>query len=134
MSNFDYSWTCPDINKEIENFREVVSDKLDDLISELNPMFYSFSAEKIKYRNTWEEDIYKSIESCIENIRDTNTKIRDEADRQIENAIYEAENYKCQLEQLQDEYDNLEKSYQELEDDNNNLEEEFIQLKKESEL
>ena len=88
--SFDYKHTCPDIDLQIRYFKEVLSDKLVDLISELNPMFAETNKER-EYREGWVESIYDSAENCFEKVRETNQDMRKEAEYQIENLIEELE-------------------------------------------
>jgi len=88
--NFDYGYTCPDIDKEISNFESTLNDNLIDLISELNPMFSETNKER-EYREGWAESIYDSAENCFEKVRETNQDMRKEAEYQIENLIEELE-------------------------------------------
>ena len=89
--NFQYSFTCPVIDKNIANFEQVISDMLDDIIYELNPMFYQISAEKIKYREALEKQIYDNVSDIFENVRKCNSDIRDEAEEVIGNLKSELE-------------------------------------------
>lgn len=88
--SFDYKHTCPDIDKEISNFKQSLSDNLLDLISELNPMFYNTHGGR-EYRESWESTIYDSAEDCFESVRKTNEDMRKEAEHQIENLVEELE-------------------------------------------
>jgi molecular chaperone DnaK (HSP70) len=88
--SFDYRHTCPDIDLQIKNFKETLSDNLIDLISELNPMFAGTDKEK-EYRDSWVNIIYDSAENCFEGVRKTNEDMRKEAKYQIENLIDELE-------------------------------------------
>ena len=91
--DFYYSWTCPEIDKNIESFRETISDHLDDLINELSPLFYNTPA-KIEYRKDWENAIYNSTEELFENVRKCNSDMRDEAERVVGELIEERDEYK----------------------------------------
>lgn len=91
--DFYYSWTCPEIDKNIQSFRETISDHLDDLINELSPLFYNTPA-KVKYRKDWENLIYNSTEDLFENVRKCNSDMRDEAERVVGELIEERDEYK----------------------------------------
>jgi hypothetical protein len=91
--SFDYRYTCPEIDKEIDNFKESLSDHLIDLISELNPMFAETNKEQ-KYREDWVKIIYDSVEGCFEGVRRANEDMRKEAESQIENLTEELEEAK----------------------------------------
>ena len=91
--SFDYKHTCPEIDSQIKSFKESLSNHLDDLISELNPMFAETDKEK-EYRDGWVESIYDSAEQCFEGVRKTNEDMRKEAEYQIENLMEELEEAK----------------------------------------
>ena len=91
--DFYYSWTCPEIDKNIQSFRETISDHLDDLINELSPLFYNTPA-KVEYRKDWENLIYNSTEDLFENVRKCNSDMRDEAERVVGELIEERDEYK----------------------------------------
>ena len=91
--DFYYSWTCPEIDSNISRFRDSISDHLDDLISELSPLFYSTPA-KVEYRKDWENIIYNSSEDIFENVRKCNSDMRDEAERVVGELIEERDEYK----------------------------------------
>ena len=91
--SFDYRYTCPEIDKEINSFKESLSDHLIDLISELNPMFAETDKEK-KYREDRVRVIYDSAENCFEGVRRANEDMRKEAERQVQELIEEFEEAK----------------------------------------
>lgn len=89
-NSFDYKYTCPDIDKQIDCFKSSLSDRLDEIIEELNPMFYNTSY-KIDYRRDLEELLYNDAEQCFEGVRKTNEDMRKEAEHQIDNLTDELE-------------------------------------------
>lgn len=117
---FSYSWTCPDIDKNIREFQSMLSDSLDDIILELSPMFAN-TTEKTNYRNLWEEAIYDEAEKVFENVRECNSNIRNEAEKQLESVIDERDEYKRLYEEAQDKISELQSQVE-------NLEEIIIQL------
>jgi hypothetical protein len=90
--DFYYGWTCPEIDSNISSFRQTVSDHLDDLISELSPLFYNTPA-KIEYRKDWENIIFNSSEDIFENVRKCNSDMRDEADRVVKDLMEERDEF-----------------------------------------
>tara|TARA_R110000782_G_scaffold261523_1_gene353219 strand:- start:437 stop:856 length:420 start_codon:yes stop_codon:yes gene_type:complete len=82
-NTFDYKHTCPDIDKEIRNFQTYLSNRLDEIIEELSPMFADTN-KKVDYRNNWESIIYDDSEPCFEGVRKTNEDMRAAAEYQIE--------------------------------------------------
>lgn len=121
MSSFNYGYTCPDINKEIVSFKESLSDKLDEILEELCPMFSHTEEAKI-WRQNWERFIYDDAESCFENVRDCNSNIRDEAEKQIDDVAKERDNYRSLYEEAQDRINELESEVNDLQNEINNFE------------
>lgn len=81
--NFNYGWTCPDIDKQIDIFKSSLSDRLDKLIEELSPKFAETS-NSTQYREDWLETIYEDAENCFEKVRSCNSDIRNAAEKQIQ--------------------------------------------------
>ena len=121
MSNFDYGYTCPDINKEIGNFKSALSDRLDEMIEKLCPIIASTDTARI-WRTNWEQIIYNDAESCFENVRDCNSNIRDEAEKQIDAVADERDEYKKLYEEAQDRVRELEDEVKELQEVVDNFE------------
>lgn len=91
--HFDYHWTCPEIDKNIKSFQSNLSDILDDIIKELNPLFYTTS-ESVDFLKMYENSIYDSAETYFENVRDCNSTMRDEVENVIGDIIEERDEYK----------------------------------------
>ena len=121
MSNFDYGYTCPDINKEISNFKSALSDRLDEIIEELCPIITATDTGRI-WRTNWEQTIYNDAESCFENVRDCNSNIRDEAERQINAVADERDEYRKLYEEAEDRIRELEDEVKELQETVDNFE------------
>lgn len=105
--SFNYGYTCPDINKEIKNFEESLESRLDEIFDELCPLF-SGTNEAIKWRENWKTIIYNDAEPCFESVRDCNSNIRDEAEKQIDAVAEERDEYRKLYEEAQDRVNELE--------------------------
>lgn len=80
--HFDYRYTCPDIDKQISNFKEKMSDYVDEIIDDFSPMFAKTS-ESINYREDCLSEIYDFTEDIFEKTRQTNSDMRKEAESQL---------------------------------------------------
>lgn len=81
-ASFDYANTCPKIDREIADAKDVVFTYLFDMLQEACPLL---SAESLdKYAGQYAEDLYRKLESVFETVRETNEDMRREAERQIE--------------------------------------------------
>ena len=122
--SFDYRHTCPDIDLQIRYFKENLSNHLDDLIEELNPM-YAGTDKKWEYRESWESIIYDSAENCFEGVRKTNEDMRKEAEYQIENLIDELEEAQRLVKYWESEAEDKDREIESLRDELADLEEQL---------
>ena len=90
MSTFNYPYTCPDINKNIEYIQGSIENFLQCLIDDYKDNGFN---EDI-YVKQLSKDLYSDIEQYIEEIRSSNQSIRDAAEKQIQ----DIENEKFDLE------------------------------------
>lgn len=81
---FDYGFTCPDINKSIDQFKSVVSDYLSNMLDDCCPMLVG--EQKQEFIKSYSDQIYQEFESNFEDVRKTNEDMRKEAEKQIEYA------------------------------------------------
>lgn len=103
--SFDFPYTCPLIDKEIEYCKNTIENYLTDYIEKLCPLMPEEEIKKISKQ--WGKDLYDAISSCFEIIRETNEKIRNEAEKQIDILENEIEILKSEIESLQNELDVL---------------------------
>lgn len=97
MSTFDYPYTCPDINKNIEYIQGSIENFLQYLIDDYRDNGFN---EDISVKQL-SKDLYSDIEQYIEEIRSSNQSIRDAAEKQIQ----DVENEKADVEEeLKDRY------------------------------
>lgn len=108
-NSFNYPHTCPQIDKNIDSFKQSLSDMLDELISEINPLFSETSAIT-DFRNGWEKAIFDAAEKIFEDTRKANEDMRKEAEYQIDNLTEE-------LEEARDNIKDLERKVSDLEDE-----------------
>ena len=79
---FNYRHTCPIIDDNIKQFKEMLLDELTSLLADYDSNMSD--DEKKEYVNDYCRDIYKNSEHIFEKIRSSNVDIRKEADYQIE--------------------------------------------------
>jgi chromosome segregation ATPase len=116
MSAFDYKYTCPDIDKAINSFKEAVAVDLDVMLNQCCPLLKD--TQKKEFIDQYVDYIYQNIEQYVEDVRESNEEIRAEANAQIT---------QCEIteEHLKQEIDELNEQLELLESKNNSLEEEL---------
>jgi uncharacterized coiled-coil DUF342 family protein len=125
--NFNYPNTCPRIDKNIKNFQSDLTTHLNALVEELNPMFYSTN-ESWRFIEGFSDIIYNSAEPCFEDTRQSNSDMRDEVEKVIDDIIEERDEYKrlseeweSEAEQKDTEIENLREEIEELKERLNDL-------------
>ena len=107
MADFSYGWTCPKIDKEIQE----IQDKLENFIQSKN------LEKKITVKELYEE----CIEKHIENLRTLNEDMRDSAEHQLDelekDKNEEIDCCKDDIRILEDDKLKLEKIIEELKDE-----------------
>ena len=111
MSSFDFGYTCPSIDKDIEYIKYTLVDCVESFIDELCPLMPSSYQKELS--EVHGKVFYEQIEDYVENIRKTNEEMREAATTQIDSMT---EDYKEQIEVLKEEISSLEKQIDEHED------------------
>ena len=114
MKTFSYPYTCPDIDRNIESFKDSLELLLNHLSSDLNPLFYN-SPEYKDFILSYKNEVYKIAEPIFENVRYCNSAMRDEIDRH-EKELFDI------IEELEDEKRNLEQQLSDFEKEKETLE------------
>lgn len=83
MSSFECNYTCPVIDQNIDFMKKIFEREIKFVIRDLSPKF-SDTSEAKSYAQKVAEELYESIETEIEKVRETNIKMRKEAEEQIE--------------------------------------------------
>jgi predicted nucleotide-binding protein (sugar kinase/HSP70/actin superfamily) len=78
---FDSPNTCPEIDKNIDIIQESLNNVVDTWITENLPFLKDEKYDLIGELST---ELYESIESSIENVRDSNVNLRNEAECQVD--------------------------------------------------
>ncbi len=118
--HFSYSFTCPEIDKNIKHFQSELSSALDSAVKELNPLFYS-SVDSTHFLKDLEDSIYSSAETYFENVRDCNSTMRDEVEKVVEEIVEECDEYKRLSEFWEDEAIEKDKQIEDLKEEIENL-------------
>lgn len=80
--SFNYQYTCPTVDKNIESFKDTVKDRLSEMLDEACPLLEGVA--KSKFIEGYSDTIYQDVEPLFEDVRKTNSNMREEAERQID--------------------------------------------------
>lgn len=115
--SFDYKYTCPIIDKEIDRSKDIIREEIQELISSISPFVTGDSLYDLVSEYT--EQLYKRLEPCFETTRSSNEGMRTEADNQISSLGEELdslqEDTNIRIQSLEDEIQSLNDRIQELE-------------------
>lgn len=103
--SFDYPYTCPKIDKCIDEAEDKISDFLSDCLQEALPLL---STETHNFLvKIWTQDLYMSLEKIFEETRSSNSEMRNAAEKQIkelENLLSQTE---LDVEYWKDKYESI---------------------------
>lgn len=102
----DYSHTCPQIDKGINQFKEDIRSRLIDMLDTCCPLLTSES--KDVFIEEYVENIYYDFDRTYESVRSANENMRKEADRQIDTLEIDLENAQIDLKTAEDRISELE--------------------------
>ena len=120
----DFGHTCPDIDKEIENIKEMFYSSIEGLLQQYNGVELSESDIK-DIANDYKYNLYYDVEHCFEGVRRTNEQMRKEADCQIDNLSQEVNNLNNNIEDLTNDIDSKNDEIAALNSDIETLEENY---------
>jgi len=87
---FEFRWTCPEIDKGLEDTKSGIEGELYDIICELTDGMTEHEADEwVRDRLT---NFMEHISDTFEGVRSSNSEMREAADKQIEALGYEIEN------------------------------------------
>ena len=109
----NYGYTCPDIDREINSFKDAIKSYLSDMLDECNPMMEG--EQKELFIKSYANDMYRDFENNFEGVRKVNEDMRIEADRQIERCENDLGGIRVELEEVNIEVDSLHEQIRELE-------------------
>jgi chromosome segregation ATPase len=110
---FDFNWTCPQIDKKIDECKDGMENMITDILEQSSPLLpYT---EVSKHAATFVKRYYESIfGDIIEEIRSMNIDMRKEAEKQIESLEKSVETLEEEIGDLQNKILDLEKEIENL--------------------
>ena len=105
MADFDYGHTCPDIDANIKEFKTTLTDHLDDVLSDSSPLLEG--KPKDLYIENTIKLYYSQYEAIFEDLRRSNTDMRDAAEKQIADIGLERDNHEETISDQEDEIERL---------------------------
>jgi chromosome segregation ATPase len=113
---FDFNWTCPQIDRMIDEIQGDLEDMICDILQEASPLIPDTEVRKIakEYAKKYYLSTYEDL---IEKIRETNVNMRKEANDQIESHERSVEALEEQVGDLENEIFDLKKEIENLEDE-----------------
>ena len=106
IMGFDYSHTCPGIDKSIKEFKNNIEYSLIDMLDECCPLL----SDEVKKNliSGYVESIYDDFESSFEDVRKSNEDMRKAADIQIDEFESKNDDLKSELDDLKEVVNDLE--------------------------
>ena len=83
---FDFPYTCPKIDKNIDEFKDQLFQHIDSILSDLNEPLYNqlYQSKQLEsYINNYVNNIYDDVKDIFETVRTSNNDIRDAAECQL---------------------------------------------------
>lgn len=101
--SLDYAYTCPNLDREISDAKDVIRDHFHDTLQELNPVMPELmhTPEAQEWVRVATEALYSDLESIFENCRKINEDIRSAADQQIAECVSELEEAEYRIKELE---------------------------------
>ena len=103
----NHGYTCPDIDRVIEDSKDVLRDYLTDVLVELNPLVED-CLDKPHIRKWLDDNVssfYSGLEDVFEGVRSTNEDLRSSVEYQIGELVNELEEAQATIQQLESELD-----------------------------
>lgn len=116
---FDFAWTCPDINKQIEKIQSELIELAEEIIVDVSP--YVDGNSLLKLKQQWGASMYERIEQYIEGVRSTNSDMRDQAEKQMEDMKDEIDTLKKDNRDFERQIDDMQRHIEDLEYAKNEL-------------
>ena len=98
---FDYKWTCPQIDKNIQTAKNEIDSFLDSFLEDALPLLPLNIRRDIVEQKT--SELYGLLEPIFEETRDTNEDMRNEASKQIDMLEEELQDAKEEIIRLENE-------------------------------
>jgi len=100
----DFGYTCPDIDRGIEAFKNDLKMFINEIIDDICPLLEG----DVKYDivKSYADNIYNEFEDNFEGVRKTNEEMRSQADRQIIELQDEVDELRSKIEDLKYQLEN----------------------------
>ena len=105
MSGFDYRYTCPAIDKNIDDTKHIIESHISSIMLELSPLLQTLCnlpSEVQEWVDGATEDLYRELEDTFENLRSSNEDMRTSADLQIRELESELEDALIEIKVLEE--------------------------------
>jgi hypothetical protein len=102
--SLDFPNTCPAIDKGIKHVKASLYDRIDSIADEILPLWIdSHTNDRFKKIDDWADSLYNDIVGpLVEECRELNSKMRDQATRQIDQLNAETEQLRQERDELQE--------------------------------
>jgi DNA repair exonuclease SbcCD ATPase subunit len=97
--SFDYPNTCPKVDKHISGAESVIRTFVEGLLEEACPLLSSRSISDLSDERA--KNLYSDLEPIFEGVRESNSEMRSEAERQIEDLQERIADLEAQVDQLE---------------------------------
>lgn len=96
---FDYGYTCPSIDKLIDEAKEQIHDHLESVVLENNPYVLSHDIPQSlkEHIKDVSDALYEALEDVFEGCRSINEEMRDAADKQVNELEEQVENLEAEV-------------------------------------
>lgn len=96
---FEYNYTCPEIDKEINSAKDKIKDNLILMLEVSCPLLKGYDLDV--FVDNWTHGIYADLSECFESVRKTNEDMRIQAEKQIESLESSLEDAEDTIQQLE---------------------------------
>ena len=110
----DFPYTCPEIDDEMDGFREESADIIREIIKRVAPKLDEDDRNEVI--NDFSERLYKVYEPRFEEVRSTNHQMRDAADSQLTHLSNDLDGARYERDEAQSELERMRYRVQELDE------------------
>ena len=102
---FNYLYTCPKIDKAIDEAKSTIVSCLNDYIMDLCPYIPKEKVNELS--ETWGNHLYNEISGAFETVRETNEDMRRDAEYQIGRLESELDDLHSEIKELERKIDTI---------------------------
>ena len=96
---FDYQYTCPAIDRQINSAKQILHGFVRDLLEKACPLLSKQTLDELAEENA--EALYKDLEDCFETVRRENEKMRDSANDQVTDLQERVRDLESEIERIE---------------------------------